>query len=186
MGPQCERVAAGVTHTPALVSWRSGVEQEVDFILLCGDLFDENKPSHATLYKAMELIRSCALRIAVRTDCNLLSSAPPGHLPFPEGRPFASCFVDEPLVRRRACASRGPRGATILVCVDKPVCRHQRDVGSCMGGHLPKHPVNKGRLRHCGRSARGGAHPRKHLPGRQRVSHMPVCDAMSLPALPCI
>ena len=33
------------------------VQHEVDFILLGGDLFDENKPTHATLHRTMTLLR---------------------------------------------------------------------------------------------------------------------------------
>ncbi|KAJ9462329.1 Double-strand break repair protein mus-23 [Diplonema papillatum] len=33
------------------------VEHKVDFVLLAGDLFDENKPSHRTLHRTMELLR---------------------------------------------------------------------------------------------------------------------------------
>eukprot|EP01063_Lacrimia_lanifica_P010291 TRINITY_DN17001_c0_g1_i1.p1 TRINITY_DN17001_c0_g1~~TRINITY_DN17001_c0_g1_i1.p1 ORF type:complete len:723 (+),score=301.21 TRINITY_DN17001_c0_g1_i1:65-2233(+) len=36
---------------------QKAVEQRVDFILLGGDLFDENKPSHATLNRTMNLFR---------------------------------------------------------------------------------------------------------------------------------
>eukprot|EP01059_Diplonema_ambulator_P021800 TRINITY_DN3626_c0_g1_i1.p1 TRINITY_DN3626_c0_g1~~TRINITY_DN3626_c0_g1_i1.p1 ORF type:complete len:683 (+),score=157.79 TRINITY_DN3626_c0_g1_i1:44-2092(+) len=36
---------------------QKAVENKVDFVLLCGDLFDENKPGHATLHRTMGLLR---------------------------------------------------------------------------------------------------------------------------------
>eukprot|EP01062_Namystynia_karyoxenos_P066901 TRINITY_DN60822_c0_g1_i1.p1 TRINITY_DN60822_c0_g1~~TRINITY_DN60822_c0_g1_i1.p1 ORF type:complete len:691 (+),score=275.74 TRINITY_DN60822_c0_g1_i1:100-2172(+) len=45
---------AFVTFEEILIKAR---ELEVDFLLLGGDLFDENKPSHVTLHRAMQLFR---------------------------------------------------------------------------------------------------------------------------------
>ena len=39
----------------------TAVQEKVDLLLLCGDLFDENKPSHATLHRTMNLLRKYCL-----------------------------------------------------------------------------------------------------------------------------